>query len=63
MPVGGALGLAVLAAVAAAATENPALPASLTGGYTTALLAGGALHLIALLAAAFTITSPERRHP
>ncbi|WP_051752527.1 MFS transporter [Streptosporangium amethystogenes] len=41
--IGGALGLAVLAAVAAAGAENPALPVSLTGGYTTALLAGGAL--------------------
>ncbi|GII51919.1 MFS transporter [Planotetraspora thailandica] len=59
--IGGALGLAVLAAVASAATTSPADAASVTGGYTTALLAGGAFYLAALLVAAFTITPANRQ--
>ncbi|WP_248961718.1 hypothetical protein [Sphaerisporangium perillae] len=57
--IGGALGLAVLAAVASAATGDPALPESLTSGYTTALLAGGGLYLAALVVAAFAVTPPR----
>ncbi|MEV0590377.1 MFS transporter [Nonomuraea cavernae] len=56
--IGGALGLVVLAAVATAATAataDHALPASLTTGYTTALLAGAGLYLAALLVAAATM--------
>ncbi|MEV2269830.1 MFS transporter [Nonomuraea africana] len=57
--IGGALGLAVLAAIATAAaqiqpTGTPA-PDALTQGYTTGILAGGALYLAAVLVAALTL--------
>ncbi|WP_188316340.1 MFS transporter [Solihabitans fulvus] len=57
--IGGALGLAVLAAVATSATAHqPAGTAprdALTHGYTTGILAGGALYLVALFVAAFAL--------
>lgn len=63
--VGGALGLAALASVASAVTRNEAagtaLPAALTEGYTTGLLAGGALYLVALAVAALVIR--DTGHP
>ncbi|GII77959.1 MFS transporter [Sphaerisporangium rufum] len=55
--IGGALGLAVLTAVAAAATADMGAPASVTTGYTTALLAGAALY-----AAALPVTAVTLRH-
>jgi MFS family permease len=56
--IGGALGLAVLATIAAAATSSgKPLGAALTGGYTTGLVAGGALFLAALLVATLTLDS------
>ncbi|MET8385428.1 MFS transporter [Streptosporangium canum] len=57
--IGGALGLAVLAAIATAATGSrptgTALPIALTHGYTAGILAGGALYLAAVLVAALTL--------
>jgi predicted MFS family arabinose efflux permease len=53
--IGGALGLAVLAAVASAATDNPALVGSVTDGYSAALLAGGVLYLAAVVVAAVLV--------
>jgi EmrB/QacA subfamily drug resistance transporter len=65
--IGGALGLAVLATIATAVTNNQPLgtplPSALTGGYTTALLTGGGLFLAALALATLTLkpTSGPRR--
>jgi MFS family permease len=57
--IGGALGLAVLATIAAAVTGNVSSgtppPVALTDGYTTALVIGGALFLAALLVATLTL--------
>ena len=57
--IGGALGLAVLATIAAAATDSrPAgtpLANALTSGYTVALVTGGALFLAALIVAVLTL--------
>ncbi|MFI7638968.1 MFS transporter [Nonomuraea sp. NPDC049400] len=58
--IGGALGLAVLAAIATSTTRSQppgtAVAAALTHGYTAGILAGGALYLAAILAAALTLT-------
>ncbi len=61
--IGGALGLAVLAAVASAATADPARAASLVDGYAAALLAGGALYLVAVVVAAVMIGGRAGDHP
>jgi MFS family permease len=57
--IGGALGLATLAAVAASVTRGEphgtAFGAALTDGYTTGFLIGGAIYLAALVVAALTI--------
>jgi EmrB/QacA subfamily drug resistance transporter len=66
LQVGGALGLAVLAAIATATVSNQppgtALPDALTRGYTTGILAGGVLYLAALAVAALTL-SPSGVQP
>jgi MFS family permease len=58
--VGGALGLAILAAVATGATSNQppgtALPDALTHAYTTGILAGGVPYPAALAVAALTLS-------
>ena len=56
---GGALGLAVIAAVASAVTRNQlaghAPPVALTHGYVAGLLAGAIIYLVAAIAAGFII--------
>ncbi len=58
---GGAIGLAALAATAAAATKgalsDSSLPEALSHGYSAAFLGGGALYLVALVVAVLTISS------
>jgi EmrB/QacA subfamily drug resistance transporter len=67
LQVGGALGLAILAAIATAtASDQPpgtALPDALTQGYTIGILAGGVLYLAALVVAALTLSPGPARHP
>jgi EmrB/QacA subfamily drug resistance transporter len=57
--IGGALGLAILVAVASSATRaalpGGTLPGALTHGYVTGLLVGGLFYLAALLVAALTL--------
>jgi hypothetical protein len=57
--IGGALGLAALAAIASAVTRihlpATALPAALTHGYTAGFIAGSVLYLAALITAALTL--------
>lgn len=57
--IGGAVGLAVLAAIATTATTSQlpriARPEALTHGYTAGILAGGGLYLTAVLVAALTL--------
>lgn len=66
LQVGGALGLAVLAAIATGtAGDQPpgtALPDALTHGYTTGILAGGVLYLAALAVAAGTLRPGAGQH-
>jgi EmrB/QacA subfamily drug resistance transporter len=63
--IGGALGLAVLATIATAATNSTpsgtAPDSALTSGYTTGLLAAGTLFLAAILVAARTL-NPTADH-
>jgi EmrB/QacA subfamily drug resistance transporter len=63
--VGGALGLAILASVAVAATRDQpaaaALPDALTHGYTAGLLGAGAFYLAAILAAVLVRRTPDDR--
>ncbi len=66
--VGGALGLAILASVAVAATRDQpaaaALPNALTHGYTAGLLGAGAFYLAAILVAVLVRrTSDDRKDP
>jgi EmrB/QacA subfamily drug resistance transporter len=66
--MGGALGLAILIAVATARTNTLAgagrLPAvALTGGFQTALLAGSAIALVSALLAAVLLSPRARRAP
>jgi predicted MFS family arabinose efflux permease len=60
LQVGGALGLAVLAAIATGTASNQppgtALPDALTHGYASGILAGGVLYLAALAVAALTLS-------
>lgn len=65
--VGGAVGLAGLAAVAGQATSrqlaHDTLPGALTHGYATGILVGGALYLVGIVIAALTLgvaTAPLR---
>jgi EmrB/QacA subfamily drug resistance transporter len=61
LQIGGALGLAVLAAIATAASNRQpagiAEPDALTHGYTTGIVAGGVLYLAAILVAVLTLGS------
>ncbi|MFC7548523.1 MFS transporter [Plantactinospora sp. GCM10030261] len=61
--IGGAVGLAALAALAAARTGSTAAPEALTSGYAAAYLAGAALYLIAALVAATTFGGGPARRP
>lgn len=63
--VGGAVGLAVLAVVAAQATNSrlpqTAVPDALTDGYATGILAGAGFYLVGILVAALTLGAPAVR--
>ena len=65
--VGGALGLAILAAIATGIAGNQppgtALPDALTRGYTAGILTGGVLYLAALAVAALTLGPSAAQHP
>ncbi|WP_345433739.1 MFS transporter [Actinoallomurus vinaceus] len=58
LQIGGALGLAVLAAIATEATGHgsPPSPQDLTHGYTTGILSGGALYVAGLVIAVLTMS-------
>jgi MFS family permease len=58
--VGGALGLAVLATVAASHAHGSTRVAALTGGYHVAFLIGGLLVLAAIAVAFVVLDAPER---
>jgi predicted MFS family arabinose efflux permease len=66
LQVGGALGLAILAAIATGTASNQppgtALPDALTDGYTTGILAGGVLYVAALAVAALTLSPGGGQH-
>ncbi|MDI2130926.1 MFS transporter [Yinghuangia seranimata] len=56
--IGGAIGLAALAAVATAVTDHRLpgdLPGAMTDGYVAGIAAGGALYLVAIVVAAVTM--------
>jgi EmrB/QacA subfamily drug resistance transporter len=59
--VGGALGLAILAAIANAKIDNSHDPAVLTDGFSTAFLAGAGFALLGLLATLFLIRTADSR--
>ncbi len=64
--IGGALGLAILVAIASAVTKGllpgTALPEALTHGYVTGLLVGGLFYVAALLVAALTLNVKVSGH-
>jgi len=59
--VGGALGLAILAAVSSSVTGNSVDPAVLTEGFQDAFLVGAAFAVLGLLATLFLIRSSDSR--